>query len=395
VSRKSNCSTRSSAFVENLEDRILMKLAHPTQVINGYFDNRGNVQLNMSVGIDPTTLSRKTAAIWLAGGDGNFGTSDDTRLYTAVGYRKGLITLRAATAVNQRYRVILNASVIKDINGFFLDGEFNGATVPSGNGVQGGNYDIVTNTAARATARFTTIAGNMNVALNTKFTKITTNNFAHYANLGAWDNSFFHRTEPGFVVQGGGYFVNGSNQIDAVHSDGDILNEPGISNTRGTIAMARAVDGNPATTNDQNSANTQWYFNTVNNSSGLDSNVPSADGGFTVFGAVADSASLRVMDALASFPRVDASSITSAFNHLPVRDPVALQSRQLNPQGDLIIVSRIAMLMDPTATPVTGVQRSLTTTQQTTTDSSTVQGTYTAATNPFLAVKDEKNALLE
>ena len=391
MSRKSNCSTRSSAFVENLEDRILMKLAHPTQVINGYFDNRGNVQLNMSVGIDPTTLSRKTAALWLAGGDGQFGTTDDTRLYTAVGYRKGLITLRAATAVNQRYRVILNASVIKDINGFFLDGEFNGATVPSGNGVQGGNYDIVTNTAARATARFTTIAGNMNVALNTKLTKITTNNFAHYANLGAWDNSFFHRSVANFVFQGGGFFVNGSNQMNnAVHSDGDILNEPGISNTRGTIAMARAVDGNPATTGDQNSANTQWYFNTVSNTS-LDTN----DGGFTVFGAVADRASLAVMDAIAKFGIVNASSINGAFDTLPVRDSAGVIARgSINPSQDLIIVSRIAMLMDPTATPVVGAKRSLPTlpTAQNTGD---IQGAYILANNPFLVTKDDKNALLD
>ena len=58
------------------------------------------------------------------------------------------------------------------------------------------------------------------------------------------------------------------------------------------------------------------------------------------------------------------------------------------------MVNRVAMLMDPTATPVTGAKRSLTTTQ-TTTNSDTIQATYNTATNPFLVTKDDRNSLLE
>jgi cyclophilin family peptidyl-prolyl cis-trans isomerase len=302
----------------------------------------------MSLGLDTNTLSRKSASFYSAGTDGQFGTTDDARIYTRVGYKKGLLTLRADTAVGQRYRIKLNAAVIKDIAGRFIDGEFQGKGLRSGNGVAGGNYDIVSNAAAKTVARISTSAGYMSLRLFGKDTPITAANFLHYANEGAWDNTFFHRSIPGFVVQAGGFNVNASNQLGQVHSESAIQNEPGISNTRGTIAMARAVDGNEGTTTDRNSATNQWFLNLSNSNA---TNLDNQEGGFAVFGTLTDSASLRVMDAIAGYARVDASSIHSAFNDLPVKDAAALQSRQLNPTADLILVQRVAMLMDPSATP--------------------------------------------
>ena len=378
MSRKSNPSSHPTPFIENLENRILMKLAHPTQVVGAFFDNRGNVQLNMSIGIDPTTLSRKTAALWTAGGDGQFGTPDDTRLYTAVGYRKGLITLRATTALNQRYRVILNASVIKDINGFFLDGEFNGDGVASGNGVAGGNYDVVTNAPAKVRVRFTTVEGYITAVLNTKTTPHTTTNFLHYANLGAWDTTFFHRSEHRTnsggldVIQGGGFNVtNGS--VGSVHADPGIGLELGNSNVAGTIAMAR--------TNDPNSNTNQWFFNTKANTE-----LNTTGGGYTVFGAVADKASLATILRINGLKIVDVSNGgQNPFSELPVVDPAAGSTRAVKVPNDLVMVSRVAQLMDVAKTPTTGVQRSLTTSTQPPTPAST----------PFLVTKDEKNTLLE
>src|SRR6185436_18244309 len=89
--------------IELFEECLFMRAPRPTQVLSAFFDNRGQVTLNMSASIDITSLSRKTAALWTAGPDTILGNADDTRLYTAVGYRKGLITLRADTALNQRY----------------------------------------------------------------------------------------------------------------------------------------------------------------------------------------------------------------------------------------------------------------------------------------------------
>jgi cyclophilin family peptidyl-prolyl cis-trans isomerase len=394
VSRKSNPSSHPTPFVENLEDRILMaRAARPINILSAFFDNRGNVQLNMSGSIDATTLSRKTAALWLAGTDGNFGTPDDVRLYTAVGYRRGLITMRAATTLNQRYRVLLNASVIKGVNGLNLDGEFNGDGHVSGDGFAGGNFDIVTNNAAKTRARFTTDAGYITVALY-KNTPNTKANFVTYANEAAYDSSVFHRTQKKAnqqgidIVQGGGFKINvAANTTSKITEHPQINNEGTNLNTTGTIAMANAG---------VNTNTSQFFFNVTNNTSGLDG----THGSFTVFGVVADAASQATLNALLAFPTTGTVAYPLAGQggnlDVPIKSIPAINQRgSFSPKDDLIIIGRVAMLMDPTATPVTGVQRSLTTTQQTTTDSSTIQGTYTAATNPFLAVKDEKNALLE
>jgi peptidyl-prolyl cis-trans isomerase A (cyclophilin A) len=340
--------------LEALENRTFLSATplavKPSKVASAYFDNRGQVFMLFTVGLDKATLSRKTAALYIAGTDGLFGTPDDVRLNTKVGYTRGRLSLRSsALALNQAYRVRLNAAVIQDANGRFLDGEFNGNNVLSGNGHAGGNYDVVANTAAKTTARFTTIAGFMNVRLYPNHAPITVANFEHYANEGAWDNSIFHRSIADFVIQGGGKVINASNQVDDVHNHGTIQNEPDLSDQRGTIAMARAVDNNPATTADQNSATTQWYFNLKANT-----DLDTADGGFTVFGELLNDGSLEVMDAIAAFKTINANPQTDpngVYSDLPIRDLATVQANGIDPSRDLIVVNRIAMLFDPTATP--------------------------------------------
>ncbi|MCW3062683.1 MAG: alkaline phosphatase [Capsulimonas sp.] len=333
--------------MEHLENRLLMRAPRPVQIATAFLDNRGQAFFTVSVALDPTTLSRKTASILTAGTDGVFGTADDVRLYTSVGYRKGRLTLNANVPLNTKYRVRLNASVIKDVNGLALDGEFK-AGKPSGNGFAGGNYDVVSATPTKTVARYSTSAGFINMRLFGSTKPITVANFMHYMNEGAWDTTFFHRSAKDFVIQGGGFNVGTNNVIGSVHSEGDIQNEPGISNLRGTVAMARRDDNNPATTADINSATNQWFFNLSNSNTFLNS----SNGGFTVFGQVLDDGSLQVMDAIAAIGTVNASSINSAFDTLPVKDAPAVIARgSLNPAGDLILVTRIAQLFDIAATP--------------------------------------------
>ncbi len=332
-----------SPCIEPLEDRLLMAAASAVRA--AYLDNRGQAFFLFTVGLDKSTLSRKTASLYKAGTDGQFGTADDVRLYTKVGYTRGRLSLRSdALAVNEPYRVRLNAAVIKDASGKFLDGEFRAAG-NSGNGRGGGNYDVVGNFGSKTFARITTVAGYMNLRLYPNHAPITVNNFKHYANEAAWDNHIFHRSVADFVIQAGGKTVNGSNQIVDVHDHGNITNEPALSNVRGTIAMARAVDGNPATTNDQNSANNQWYLNVKDNTS-LNTN----DGGFTVFGELLNDGSLEVMDTINKFPTGNAGGDLS---EIPVRDLSLPQQdpNGLNPNRDAIFINRIAMLYDVTATP--------------------------------------------
>ena len=112
---------------------------------------------------------------------------------------------------------------------------------------------------------------------------VTVANFKQYVATGRFRDSFVHRWEPGFVSQGGGFFVTNrfkSNpSIASMRTFGSITNEysvgPTLSNTYGTIAMAR-VGGQT------NSATSQWFLNLADNV-GLDT----VDGGFTVFGHVA------------------------------------------------------------------------------------------------------------
>ena len=104
----------------------------------------------------------------------------------------------------------------------------------------------------------------------------TVANFMNYVNDGDYDGTFFHRSIPGFVVQGGGYIANtpnGSILTDGaslIPTDPPVVNEFNLSNLRGSIAMAK-VGGDP------DSATSQWFFNLDDNSANLDEQ----NGGFT------------------------------------------------------------------------------------------------------------------
>ncbi len=139
-------------------------------------------------------------------------------------------------------------------------------------------------------AQLRTPFGDIEVELYDRDKPQTVQNFKRLVESGAYQNTFLHRLQPGFVVQGGGFatFAPGSTNLFAppwyylysVPNFGSISNEfnigPKISNTNGTIAMAK--------TSDPNSANSQFFFNLADNSASLDNTNNS--GGFTVFGHV-------------------------------------------------------------------------------------------------------------
>lgn len=118
----------------------------------------------------------------------------------------------------------------------------------------------------------------MDMALFSNRTPVTRQNFLKYVTDGDYVNSFIHRSVPGFVIQGGAYGVNPSNQIFAVPTDAPIANEFGVSNTLGTISMAK-LGGDP------DSATSQWFVSLGENSDNLDLQ----NGGFTVFGRITKS----------------------------------------------------------------------------------------------------------
>ncbi len=162
--------------------------------------------------------------------------------------------------------------------------------------------------ATGPTVRFRTVLGDIDVTLLPGSAPRTVANFLNYMNRGSFNNSFFHRSVPGFIIQGGGFQY--LNQTAAeIRADPPVRNEYAVSNTRGTIAMAK-LGSSP------DSATSQWFFNLSNNNA---SNLNNQNGGFTVFGRVANAAGLAVMDRIAAVPVFVASA---QFDALPLRNYV-------------------------------------------------------------------------
>ena len=133
---------------------------------------------------------------------------------------------------------------------------------------------------------------------------LTVANFLRYINDGDFEDSFFHRSVPGFVIQGGGFVFDDGLPV-AIVTNPPVPNEFNRSNVRGTISMAKQA-GNP------NSATSQWFINLADNSAALDEQ----NGGFTVFGQVLGGG-MAVVDALAAVPVFNAGG---TFGELPLRD---------------------------------------------------------------------------
>lgn len=146
--------------------------------------------------------------------------------------------------------------------------------------------------------------GDVEIELFDEAAPVTVANFLQYVNDGSYVNSFIHRSDPDFVIQGGGYYFDDGSPI-AIQTRDPIENEAGISNDRGTIAMAKMA-------NAPNSATSQWFFNLENNAAELDD----ANGGYTVFGKVLGDG-MDVIDQIADQQVWNAGS---PFNELPLID---------------------------------------------------------------------------
>ena len=135
--------------------------------------------------------------------------------------------------------------------------------------------------------RFETSAGSFTVALDSERAPLSAANLARYAADGHYNGTIFHRVIAGFVVQGGGYTVDGAEKPPRA----PIANESGngLSNRRGTVALARHE--NP------HSAAAQFYVNLSDNIS-LD---PRPDRwGYAVVGQVIEG--LEVIERIAAMP---------------------------------------------------------------------------------------------
>ena len=129
--------------------------------------------------------------------------------------------------------------------------------------------------------------GTITLALDDEKAPETVANFVQYAKDGHYDGTIFHRVIDGFMIQGGG-FTRDMNQKE---TRGPIRNEAmnGLKNRRGTIAMARTMVVDSATS--------QFFINLVDNDF-LDFQSPTPQGfGYAVFGEVTDG--MNVVDQIA------------------------------------------------------------------------------------------------
>ena len=134
-----------------------------------------------------------------------------------------------------------------------------------------------------------TSEGTIKLELDGKQAPITVAHFLSLVESGYYEGTIFHRVIPGFMAQAGGYTPG----LKAKAPDVTIINESGngMSNLRGTIAMAR--------TSDPHSADTQFYINVANNTQ-LDGVKSAYNGswGYAVFGYVIEG--MDVIDKIVS-----------------------------------------------------------------------------------------------
>jgi cyclophilin family peptidyl-prolyl cis-trans isomerase len=134
-----------------------------------------------------------------------------------------------------------------------------------------------------------TSLGDLLIELNPTAAPITVRNFLGYVNDQFYNNTQFHRIEKGFVAQGG--WVDLTPAIKNPTRPAITLeSNNGLSNIKGTIAMAR--------TNEPNSATSQFYFNLADNL-GLDYAQGVRDG-YAVFGKIIQG--IPVLDTIGQVP---------------------------------------------------------------------------------------------
>ncbi len=133
--------------------------------------------------------------------------------------------------------------------------------------------------AKEATVIVSTSLGEIHIELDSKSAPITVENFVAIAKSGYYDGTIFHRVINGFMVQGGGLNADMSNKSSGT---APIQNEAnnGLTNDRGTVAMARTMEPHSATG--------QFFVNHKDNGFLNHTGENSQGWGYAVFGKVTE-----------------------------------------------------------------------------------------------------------
>lgn len=158
-------------------------------------------------------------------------------------------------------------------------------------------------------AKMETDLGTIELELDEDKAPATVKNFVDYAESGHYNGTVFHRVIDGFMIQGGGFTPDMNQKPTKAPIRNEAMN--GLKNDRGTIAMARTMVVDSATS--------QFFINLVDNSF-LNFSNPTPQGfGYAVFGKV--TAGMDVVDAIAKVRTGD----FEFHQNVPVK-PVVIKS---------------------------------------------------------------------
>ena len=149
--------------------------------------------------------------------------------------------------------------------------------------------------------KLATSAGDIVIELDKAKAPKTVDNFVQYVKDGHYNGTVFHRVIPSFMIQGGGMTADMTEKT--TRAPIPLESKNGLSNVRGSIAMAR--------TNDPNSATSQFFINVQDNPR-LDAANARDGNGYAVFGKVI--AGMDVVDKI----RVVPTSSKGMHNDVPM-----------------------------------------------------------------------------
>jgi cyclophilin family peptidyl-prolyl cis-trans isomerase len=171
-----------------------------------------------------------------------------------------------------------------------------------------GSQDAAVTSAQRV--RFETTLGAFTIETDPGRAPLTSASFLQYVRDGHYDGTIFHRVIGNFVVQGGGYLPDGTEKPVRPGVPNESGN--GLSNRRGTVAVAR--------TEDPHSGSSQFYVNVADNIA-LD---PSPSRwGYAVFGRVVEG--MEVVDRIASV----ATGARGPFQDETPLEPVVISAARI------------------------------------------------------------------
>ncbi|GAA3917876.1 peptidylprolyl isomerase [Litoribacillus peritrichatus] len=166
--------------------------------------------------------------------------------------------------------------------------------------------------------------GNITIVLNQEKAPKTVENFLQYVNDGFYNGVIFHRVIPHFMIQTGGFDKSMTRKATRAPIENEATN--GLSNKRGTVAMAR--------TSSINSATSQFFINGIDNLFLDHKDKSSQKFGYAVFGEITS-------DSYSTLDAISAISTTAKYGHqnVPTKQVIIEKAYQIKEAAETIDAS--------------------------------------------------------